>query len=255
MALQARPCEQGAGGGRGDPGCRGRSVLATTQDRHTRAVLAACRPRRRLRLGRLSPRPESGRGSRWGMGGFTWPGCRPPRGSIVRQHGTDRWAKVKCLLLTPISVDHPDQVRGGGCKLLRYVLKSDQGSADHGINAAGHLLPHGDRRVDKGDRTATPSLAGIIGRPGRADNVGKHDCVVARPTLALRLVEVLFHLRLAQVLAGCQSKAGRDLLFGWLLLRLQVIHGYPDALVTYVVRVLGDERVHVAPAQVLDLGR
>src|ERR671913_4402 len=136
------------------------------------------------------------------MGGFTWPGCRPPRGST-----------------------------------------------------AGHLLPHGDRRIDKGDRTATLSLAGIIGRPGRDDNVGKHGCVVDRPTLALRLVEVLFHLRLVQVLTGCQSKAGRDLLFGWLLLRLQVIHGYPDALVAYIVRVLGDERVHVTPAQVLDLGR
>jgi hypothetical protein len=49
LALQARPCGQGAGGGRGGPGCRGRTVLATTQDRHRRAVLAACRPRRRLR--------------------------------------------------------------------------------------------------------------------------------------------------------------------------------------------------------------
>src|SRR5918997_3726848 len=139
--------------------------------------------------------------------------------------------------------------------MLRYALKSDQGSADHGTNTAGHLLPHGDRRADKGDRTATRSLAGIKGRPGRDDNVGKHGCVVARPTLALRLVEVLFHLRLVQVLTGCQSKAGRDLLFGWLLLRLQVIHGYSDALVAYLVRVLGDERVHIASAQVLDLGR
>src|ERR687890_1164629 len=73
--------------------------------------------------------------------------------------------------------------------------------------------------------------------------------------LTLRLVEVFLYLGFFEVLPGCRSKAGCNLLFGWLLLRLQVIHGYSDALVAYVVRVLGDEPVHVAPAQVLDLGR
>ena len=68
LALQARPCWQGAGGGRGGPGCRGRTVLATTQDRHRRAVVVACRPRRRLRLTRLSRQPEPGRGLHPGMG-------------------------------------------------------------------------------------------------------------------------------------------------------------------------------------------
>ena len=85
MARQDRPCEQGAGG----PGCRGRTVMATTQDRDRRAVLAACRPRRRLRLTRLSPRPEPGRGPRPGMGRFSQPGYRAARGSIVPHHGAD----------------------------------------------------------------------------------------------------------------------------------------------------------------------
>jgi hypothetical protein len=95
QAGRAWPAKQGAGCGRGGPGCRGRPVLATAQDRHRRAVLAACLPRRRLRLGRLSPQPEPGRGSRWGMGGLTWPGCRAARGSIVHHHGADRQEKVK----------------------------------------------------------------------------------------------------------------------------------------------------------------
>jgi hypothetical protein len=62
---------------------------ATTQDRDRRAVVA-CRPRRWLSLGRLSRRPEPGRGPRRGMGGFPRPGCRAPRGTIVRLHGADR---------------------------------------------------------------------------------------------------------------------------------------------------------------------
>src|SRR5215211_1462516 len=102
---------------------------------------------------------------------------------------------------------------------------------------------------------ATRSLAGLMGRRDRGDNVGKHRCVVACPTLALRLVEVLFHLRLVQVPAGCRSEPGRDLLLGWFLSGFQVLDGYPDALVAYVVRVLGDEPVHVALSEVFDLGR
>src|SRR5215211_8771433 len=94
-----------------------------------------------------------------------------------------------------------------------------------------------------------------MGRPGRDDNVGKRGCVVAHPTLAFRLVEVLFHLRLVQVLAGCRSKPSNELFLGWFLSGFQVLDGYPDALVAYVVRVLGDEPVHVALSEVFDLGR
>src|SRR5215216_7801009 len=102
---------------------------------------------------------------------------------------------------------------------------------------------------------ATRSLAGLMGRRDRGDNVGKHRCVVSCPTLALRLVEVLFHLRLVQVLAGCRSKPGRDLFLGWFLSGLQILDRYSDALVAYVARVLGDEPVHVALSEVFNLSR
>lgn len=52
MALQARSRGQGASGGCGGPGRRGRPLLATTQDRHRRAVLVACCPRCWFRLAR-----------------------------------------------------------------------------------------------------------------------------------------------------------------------------------------------------------
>src|SRR5688500_8533897 len=57
------------------------------------------------------------------------------------------------------------------------------------------------------------------------------------------LVEILLYLGFGEVPSGCRCKPCRDLLSGRLLVGLQVIHGYPDAFVAYVVRVLGDERV------------
>src|SRR5215211_385572 len=73
--------------------------------------------------------------------------------------------------------------------------------------------------------------------------------------LALSLVEVLLYFGFIDVLSGYRSKTRCDLLLGRLLVGLQVIHGYPDALVAYVVRVLGDERIESSLSQVFDLGR
>src|ERR687893_2474556 len=73
--------------------------------------------------------------------------------------------------------------------------------------------------------------------------------------LALGFVEVLLDLGFVEVFAGHRREAGSDLLARRLLVGLQVVHGYPDAPVAYVVRMLGDQHVHVAPSQVLDLRR
>lgn len=61
--------------------------------------------------------------------------------------------------------------------------------------------------------------------------------------LAFSFVEVSFDLGLVEVIAGYSSEPSRDLLIGRLLSRLQVLYSHPDALIAYLVWVLGDEHI------------
>ena len=71
-------------------------------------------------------------------------------------------------------------------------------------------------------------------------------------SLALSLVEVLLYFGFVEVLPGRRSKPRRDLRSGRFFSGLQVIDGYPDPRIAYIVRMLGDEGVHVAPSQLLN---
>src|SRR5687767_425572 len=89
---------------------------------------------------------------------------------------------------------------------------------------------------------------------GSAKQAKVHGISLQILLLTLGLVEVLLYLGLVEVPSSCYCEPCRDVLSCRLLIGLQVIHGYPDAFVAYVVRVLGDKRVESPLSQVFDLG-
>src|SRR5215208_2932878 len=90
LAIQAKPCGQGASRRRSCPGHRSRPLMVAPQDRGRRSLVGARLPKPWLRLARLSRQAEPGRSLRPDVGGSPRPGPRAARGTIVRCHGANR---------------------------------------------------------------------------------------------------------------------------------------------------------------------